>query len=71
MAYAVICIVSAEESPIKKDHYERATSKSFPTPEEGRAYKATVDKSRQPIMVPEGVVEHAIEINNERLEKES
>ena len=53
MAYAVICIVSASESTSDKDHYERATSKSFQTAEEGRTYKNTVAKSREAIMVPE------------------
>lgn len=70
MAYAIICIVSAEESNSDKDHYERATSKSFTTADEGRTYKKTIDKSREPIMVPEAVVDHAIMINNERIEKE-
>ena len=70
--YAVICIVSADEnSSIGKDHYERATSKDFPTAEAGREYKKTIDKSREPIMIPSYMVEDAIEINNIRLEKES
>lgn len=70
MAYAIICIVSAEDSNSGKDHYERATSKSFSTADDGRNYKKTIDKSREPIMVPEDVVDQAILINNKRLEKE-
>lgn len=70
--YAIICIVGKDEDPKNpKDHYERATSKDFPTIEEARTYKATIDKSREAIIIPDYVVEKAIKINNERLEKES
>jgi len=62
--YGVICI-----GPDGK--YVRATSKPFPTAEDGRTYKETLDKSREPIMVPDHLVELAIQYNNERLEKES
>ena len=62
--YAIICIVG-------KDHYERATKDDFPTIEEARTYKATISKSLEPLIIPDYALDDAIQINNERLEKEA
>lgn len=56
--YAVICIEDGK--------YVRATSKSF-TIEEARTYKGTIDESREPLIVPEDVLERAIVVNNKRI----
>lgn len=62
--YAVICI--GEDGK-----YCRATSKEFPTIEKGRSYKETVAVGNEPLLVPDYLVDDAIKLNNERLEKES
>lgn len=70
--YTIICIVGKDEDPnINKDHYERATKKDFMDIESARTYKATIAKSREAIITPTCVLDEAIEINNNRLEKES
>ena len=60
--YAVICI--AEENG--KLSYVRATSKTFDI-DAARKYRDTIDKSREPIVVPEEVVDRAIVVNNNRI----
>ena len=65
--YAVICIVTAEESNSDKDHYELASRSKRFTIEEARHYKDTIAKSRKPLIVDESRIEEAIELNNRQL----
>lgn len=56
--YTVICIEDGK--------YVRATKKEFDI-DGARKYRDTIDENREPLIVPEEVVERAIVVNNKRI----